>query len=73
MFESNYFTMLMKPTYGKYVDTAEDIIDRGLTIVKSHISAAIVEDMKNSSSSITRELAERTLIPIVIVCYIEIF
>ena len=33
MFESNYLTMLMKPTYEKPVDTAQDILDRGLTIV----------------------------------------
>ena len=33
MFESTYLTMLMKPIYEKPVDTAQDILDRGLTIV----------------------------------------
>ena len=69
MFESTYLTMLMKPTYEKPVDTAEDILDRGLSVIKSNIAAAIVEAEKNSSFAIIRELAERTIIPKVISFY----
>ena len=60
MLESNYLTMLLKPTYEKPVDTAQDILDRGLRIVRSSISAGIIEDLKNSPFAITRELAKRT-------------
>ena len=62
MFECNYLTMLMKPTYEKPVDTVEDIIDRGLTLIYYPDAHAIVEEMKNSVSSVTRELAERIII-----------
>ena len=66
MFESNYFTMLMKPTYEKPVDSAEDIIDRGLAVLSSPGTESIVEMQKNSPFYITRTLAERTIVPKVI-------
>ena len=32
MLEANYLTILMKPSYEKPVDTAQDIIDMDLTV-----------------------------------------
>ena len=66
MLECNYLSILMKPTYEKPVDTAEDIIDRGLDIIRYPGNKAIVEDMKKSTSIITRTLAERSIVPEVI-------
>ena len=66
MFESTYLTMLMKPTYEKPVDSAEDVIDRGLSVISSPGSESIVANYKNSPYYITRTLAERTDIPKVI-------
>ena len=33
MLEANYLTMLVKPYYEKPVDTAQDVIDKGLTVI----------------------------------------
>ena len=66
MFESNYFTMLMKPTYEKPVDTAEDIIDRGLEVLFIPGMASNREDMLDSPYYLTRTLAERTYVAEVI-------
>ena len=63
MLECNYLSILMKPSYGKPVDTAEDIIDRGLAVIRYPGNKAIVEDMKKSPSIITRTLAERSIVP----------
>ena len=71
MFESNYFTMLIKPTYEKPVDTAEDIIDRGLGVIYSPGSESIRETLLDSPFYSTRTLAERTTVPKVIISYIE--
>ena len=72
MFESNYFTMLMKPTYGNPLDTAEDIVDSGLRVVVFPGQESIVEMLKNSPFIITRTIAERTIVPKVIFCNISI-
>ena len=72
MFECNYLTMLMKPTYEKPVDTAQDILDRGLNVIYGPGTESIVEILKNSHSSIIRQLAERTIVPKVIFCNISI-
>ena len=66
MFESNYLTILMKPTYEKPVDTAQDILDRGLTIIYNPESESTVEVAKNSPSAVIRALAKRTVVPKVI-------
>ena len=66
MFESTYFTMLMKPTYEKPVDSAEDVIDRGLSVISYTGAESLVEAFKNSPYYITRTLAERTIVPEVI-------
>ena len=62
MLEANYLTMLMKPNYEKPVNTAQDVIDRGLTVITSPGTESIVEIWKNSPSKITRTLAERTIV-----------
>ena len=62
-FGANYLSILVKPNYEKPIDTAEDILDRGLTIIFFPGTESIVESMKNSPSNISRELAERTIVP----------
>ena len=66
MLESNYLTMLLKPTYGKPVDTMEDILDMGLTLMAYPGQETLVEGLKNSPSSLTRQLAEKTIVAKVI-------
>ena len=72
MFESNYFTMLMKISYEKPVDSAQDILDRGLRVIYPEGAESTLEIEKNSPSYITRTLAERTIVAKVIFCYISI-
>ena len=67
-FESSFLDILLKPNYEDPVDSAEDILDRGLGIIKGSITAAIVEDMKKSPFPMTRALAESTIVPNVIFC-----
>ena len=66
MFESNYFTMLMKPTYEKPVDSPADIIERGLRVIYPPDMEDIVEVLKNSPFYNIRRLAEMTIVPKVI-------
>ena len=66
MFESTYFTMLMKPTYEKPVDSAEDVIDRGLRVIKIPGTESNVETNLNSPFYRTRTVAEMTIVPKVI-------
>ena len=70
MLESNYLTMLMKPNYEKPVDSAEDIIERGLTALTGPSFGSIVEMMKNSPYPITKALAEKMETPKVISYFI---
>ena len=72
MFECNYLTILMKPTYEKPVDTAQDVLDRELRVINYPGGESIVEMLKNSPYIITRTLAERTIVAKVIFCYISI-
>ena len=66
MLEANYLTILLKPSYEKAIDTAQDVIDRGLTLIKGPGTESKVEILKNSPSNITRTLAERTIVAKVI-------
>ena len=68
-FESSFLDILLKQNYEDPVDSAEDILDRGLRIVYGHIAAAIVKDMKKSPSNMTRALAERSVVAKVILLY----
>ena len=58
MLECNFFTILLKPNYEKAVDTAEDVIDRGLNVLWIPGAESELENMKNAPSRIHRELAE---------------
>ena len=62
-FECNVLDILLKTNYEKGVDTAEDVLDRGLAVIVSPGQESRVEILKNSPSAATRELAERTVVP----------
>ena len=62
MLEANYLTILLSPNYEPAVDSPQDILDRGLTVIWPPGSESRVETMKNSPSNITRELAERAIV-----------
>ena len=70
MFEANYLTILLKPNFEKPVDTAEDILDRNLTIVVPPGTGSLMETLKNSPYKIIRELAELAIVPKVRIFYI---
>ena len=55
---SNYLSVLIKPSYDKPVETAEDVIARNLTIIDPPGTGSMVEADKKSPISIVRELAE---------------
>ena len=73
MFESNYLTMLMKPIYEKPVDTAQDVIDKGLTIAHNIGWESELERQKNSPSAVNRALAELVVVAKVIFCVLDKF
>ena len=62
MLEANFLTILLKPNYEKFVDTAQDVLDRGLTVVTYPGAESTVEVLKNSPDYTTRTLAERTTV-----------
>ena len=68
MLECNYLTILLKPNYEKPVDTAEDIIERGMQIINSVGRESIIEMLKKSPYPLTRKLAESTIVPKVVIC-----
>ena len=59
--------MLLKPVYEEPVDTAEDIIERGLTIIKGPNTASIVETSKKSLFESVRQMAELSYVPTVFI------
>ena len=65
--ECNYLTILVKPVYEKPIDTAEDIIERDITIMGMPGTESIVETLKKSPFPLTRALAERTDVPEVVI------
>ena len=67
-FEANFLAILLKTNYEKPVDTAEDVLDRGLEVIYPPGGESIVEMWKNSPDEITRKLAERTVVAKVIFC-----
>ena len=71
MLEANFLTILLKPNYEKFVDTAQDVLDRGLTVIASPGAVSIVEMSRNAPDYTTRTLAERTIVPTVIFCCTE--
>ena len=60
--ECNYLTVLVKPVYEKPIDTAEDIIERGVMILNGPGRESYVEVMKRSPNPLTRALAENTYV-----------
>ena len=73
MFESTFFSMLIKPVYETPINTAQDVLDRGLAVIYTPGTESLVEIYKNSPSKIIRELAELTEVAKVIICQIERF
>ena len=67
-FEANFLTILLKPNYEKAVDTAQEVLDRGLEVIYPPGGESMVEMWKNSADEITRKLAERTVVAKVIFC-----
>ena len=61
--ECNYLTVLVKPVYEKPIDTAEDMIERGITTIMCPGVESMVEMDKKSPSPLTRALAEKTYVP----------
>ena len=66
-YESSLLDILLKRNYEKAVNTAQEVLDKGLTLIKPHVSGSIVEISKNSPSVIIRTLAERTVVAKVII------
>ena len=62
-FECNILDILLKTNYEKPVDTAQDVLDRGLTVIYPPGYESAVEIFKNSPSAVTRALAKRTVVP----------
>ena len=65
--ECNYLTVLVKPVYEKPVDTAEDIIERNITILDSPGRESSIEALKKSPYPLTRALAENTYVSQVVI------
>ena len=59
----NFLTILIKPNYEKPVDTAEDILERGLNVIGIPWTTALMKDMKNDPSKVVRDLAEVYVVP----------
>ena len=60
--ECNYLTVLVKPVYEKPIDTAEDIIERGVKIIYFPGGESMIETLKKSPFPLTRKLAENTYV-----------
>ena len=71
--ESLILDVILKKYYEDPVDTAQDVIDRNLSVIFLPGRESLVEILKNSPSNITRTLAERATVPKVIFIDIEKF
>ena len=72
MLEANYLTILLKPEYEKAVDTLQEILDRGMTVITMPGMESKVKLLENSPYNSSRELAARTKVPKVIFRFIKI-
>ena len=61
-FECNFLSTLVKTNYEAPLDTAEDILNRGFSILTVPAREGIVEGMKNSPAKIIRDLADATIV-----------
>ena len=68
-YESLILDIILKKYYEDPVDSAQDVLDRNLTVISAPGWESKVEILKNSPSNITRTLAERTIVPKVIFCW----
>ena len=71
MLEANYLTILLAPNYEKPVDTAQDILARGLRVIFSPGMESTVDTSKNSPYKTIRDLAEVTDVAEVIFRYFK--
>ena len=60
--ECNFLSVLVKPVYETPIDTAEDVIERGVTIIVNPGGESMVESLKKSPFPLTRALAENTYV-----------
>ena len=65
--ECNLLTVLVKPVYEKPIDTAEDILERGVKIINYPGRESMVETLKKSPFPLTRKLAENTYVTKVVI------
>ena len=65
--ECNILATLLKPVYEKPIDTAEDIIERDITIIRIPGTESLTETLKRSPFPLTRALAENTYVPKVVI------
>ena len=65
-YESSLLDIILKRNYEKAVDTAQQLLDRGLPVIVAPGSESLIDIWKNSPSYVTRTLAERTVVPKVI-------
>ena len=73
MLEANFLTILLKPVYENPIDTAEDLLDRGLAVLYGPGTQSTREILMNSPYYIIRTVAERTIVPKVIFFCTELF
>ena len=63
MLEANFLTILLQQNYEKAINTAEEIVERGLTVIDIVGTESKVKIIKNSPFYNTRTMAERTIVP----------
>ena len=67
MLEANYLVILLTPNYEKPIDTPQDVLDRGLTVLSAPGTGSKVEILKKSEVKIDRELAKMMIVVKVII------
>ena len=67
-YESSFLDILLKKNYEDPVDSAQDVLDKNLTViwVPDIGSESLVDRLKKSPNNITRTLAEKTVVAKVI-------
>ena len=63
MLESNYLGMLVKPNFEKPMDSAEDVLERGVTILwYPYFEYYKENELKQNDSMIIKKLAEKVYV-----------
>ena len=65
-YESSLLDIILKRNYEMPIDTAQEVLARGLSVIVTPGRRSIIEMLKNSPSYVTRTLAERTVVAKVI-------